>query len=62
MNLFCKLFQEGVNALGPCKIKGLFFWGSRCIAWQSQATQLVSNKTVEQLINHWLKQVRLLPK
>ena len=25
LGLFCKFFQEGVNALRPCKIKGLFF-------------------------------------
>ena len=27
------LFQEVVNALGSCKIKGLLFWGSSCVAW-----------------------------
>ena len=42
--LFCILFQEGVNALRPCKIKEFFFWGSSCVACQSQTSQPVLNK------------------
>ena len=34
-----------IRVLRPYKIKGLFFKESSCIAWQSQTTQLVFNKS-----------------